>query len=69
MLSRISTNGLAALGALAAGMAADLGPARAGDVRHSRAKIERIAADLGYVPRVAFADGLRRTVEWSRGAK
>jgi UDP-glucose 4-epimerase len=43
------------------------GPARAGDVRHSRAKIDRIRADLGYEPRVAFADGLRRTLEWSRG--
>lgn len=43
------------------------GPARAGDIRHSRAKIDRIAADLGYAPRVAFEDGLRRTVEWSCG--
>jgi UDP-glucose 4-epimerase len=43
------------------------GPARPGDVRHSRAKIDRIAADLGYAPRVAFVDGLRRTIAWSRG--
>lgn len=40
--------------------------ARAGDVRHSRAKIDRIRADLGYAPKVAFADGLRRTLEWYR---
>ena len=40
------------------------GPPRAGDVRHSRAKIDRIRADLGYAPRVAFPDGLRRTMEW-----
>jgi UDP-glucose 4-epimerase len=40
------------------------GAARAGDIRHSRAKIGRIQADLGYKPRVAFADGLRRTLDW-----
>src|SRR4029077_3189264 len=45
------------------------GAARAGDIRHSRAKIERIRADLGYSPRVSFAEGLRRTLEWYRGAK
>ncbi len=44
-------------------------PARAGDVRHSRAKIDRIRADLGYAPKVAFADGLCRTLDWSRGQK
>ena len=42
------------------------GPARAGDVRHSRAKIDRIRAALGYAPAVPFADGLRRTLEWLR---
>jgi UDP-glucose 4-epimerase len=45
------------------------GDARPGDIRHSRAKIERIRADLGYAPRVQFAEGLRRTLEWYRGAK
>ena len=45
------------------------GPSRAGDVRHSRAKIDRIRADLGYAPAVSFADGLRRTLDWSRSAK
>ncbi|MFM8272805.1 MAG: NAD-dependent epimerase/dehydratase family protein [Gemmata sp.] len=44
------------------------GPARAGDVRHSRAKIDRIRADLGYEPRVPFAEGLRRTLAWLRAA-
>ncbi len=39
---------------------------RIGDVRHSRAKIDRIRADLGYVPTVPFAEGLRRTLEWSQ---
>ncbi|HEX4613675.1 MAG TPA: NAD-dependent epimerase/dehydratase family protein [Urbifossiella sp.] len=43
------------------------GPARAGDIRHSRAKIDRITAELGFAPQVAFEDGLRRTLEWSRG--
>jgi UDP-glucose 4-epimerase len=43
-------------------------PARAGDVRDSRAKIDRIRAELGYAPTVAFADGLRRTLEWARTA-
>jgi UDP-glucose 4-epimerase len=42
------------------------GPPRAGDVRHSRAKIDQIRADLGYAPRVPFEDGLRRTIEWYR---
>jgi UDP-glucose 4-epimerase len=37
-------------------------PARAGDVRDSRAKIGRIRAELGYTPKVNFADGLRQTL-------
>ncbi|MDY3552104.1 NAD-dependent epimerase/dehydratase family protein [Gemmata sp. JC717] len=41
-------------------------PARPGDVKHSRARIDRIRADLGYEPAVTFAEGLRRTVEWAR---
>jgi UDP-glucose 4-epimerase len=39
---------------------------RAGDIRHSRAKIERIQSALGYAPRVPFAEGLRRTLDWYR---
>jgi UDP-glucose 4-epimerase len=42
------------------------GPARAGDVRFSKAKIGRITADLGYAPGVSFEDGLRKTVAWYR---
>jgi UDP-glucose 4-epimerase len=38
------------------------GPTRAGDIRHSRAKIDRIRADLGFEARVNFEEGLRRTV-------
>jgi UDP-glucose 4-epimerase len=37
-------------------------PPRAGDVRDSRAKVGRIRAELGYAPKVSFADGLRRTL-------
>ncbi len=40
------------------------GPARAGDVKFSRAKIDRIRAELGYAPTVPFAVGLRETVAW-----
>jgi len=42
----------------------DHGPPRAGDIRHSRAKIDRIKADLGYAPSVSFEEGLARTLEW-----
>lgn len=42
------------------------GPERAGDIRHSRAKIDRIRADLGYEPTVQFEDGLGRTLAWYR---
>jgi UDP-glucose 4-epimerase len=38
------------------------GPARVGDVRHSRADLTRAKRDLGYEPEVTFAEGLRRTV-------
>jgi UDP-glucose 4-epimerase len=36
--------------------------ARAGDIRHSRAKIDRIRKDLSFDARVSFEEGLRRTV-------
>ncbi len=39
-------------------------PARAGDVRHSRARIEAARRELGYEPSVPFREGLRRTVAW-----
>lgn len=38
---------------------------RAGDVRHTRADLSAAAADLGWAPKVDFAEGLRRTVLWS----
>ena len=48
---------------------ANHGPERAGDIRHSRAKIDRIKADLGYSSSISFDEGLRRTLEWYRGMK
>jgi UDP-glucose 4-epimerase len=44
------------------------GPPRVGDVRHSRAKIDRIRRDLGYDPEVGFEEGLRLTLEWAKTA-
>ena len=37
---------------------------RPGDVRHTQADITAARLDLGHAPRVAFHEGLRRTVEW-----
>jgi UDP-glucose 4-epimerase len=42
------------------------GPARMGDVRHSRADISRARRELGYEPAVPFDEGLRRTLDWYR---
>jgi nucleoside-diphosphate-sugar epimerase len=41
---------------------------RPGDVRDSQADIRKAKALLGYEPTVSFEDGLRRTIEWYRGA-
>jgi UDP-glucose 4-epimerase len=41
-------------------------PARAADVRHSRADISRARRDLGYEPSVTFEDGLEQTLRWYR---
>ncbi|NVB37088.1 NAD-dependent epimerase/dehydratase family protein [Pseudenhygromyxa sp. WMMC2535] len=37
---------------------------RAGDIRHSRASIERARSALGYEPRMAMRDSLRATMHW-----
>lgn len=42
------------------------GPARPGDIQYSHADIASATRDLGWIPRVSFEDGLRRTVEWYR---
>ncbi len=39
-------------------------PARKGDVKHSRAAIEKARQLLGYEPIVSFSEGLARTVAW-----
>jgi nucleoside-diphosphate-sugar epimerase len=42
-------------------------PSRAGDVRDSLADITKARDVVGYDPKVAFRDGLRKTFEWFRG--
>ena len=42
-------------------------PARAGDVLHTLADVGKAQRLLGYTPRVAFDEGLRRTLEYFRG--
>ncbi len=44
------------------------GPERGGDIKHSLADISKAEAHLGYRPKVNFEEGLRRTVDWYRGA-
>ncbi len=46
---------------------ANYGPPRPGDVRHSQADTTAARADLGYVSRFTFEQGLRLTLEWFRG--
>lgn len=41
-------------------------PARAGDLRASRADLTRTAAELGWQPRFALEEGLERTLAWWR---
>lgn len=41
-------------------------PAQSGDVRDSRASIERMKTCLSFTPAHSFADGLAQTVEWYR---
>ena len=43
-------------------------PVRPGDVRDSLADISQARDSLGFVPTVAFRDGMERTVAWFRGA-
>ena len=42
---------------------------RAGDVRHSEADIDKARRVLGYVPKVAFDEGLQRVVEYFQGRR
>jgi UDP-glucose 4-epimerase len=43
--------------------------ARAGDVKHSLASIERAKQVIGFEPVVGLEEGIRRTVEWFRKAR
>ena len=43
-------------------------PARAGDVKHSQASIERARKLIGFQPGIGFEEGLSRTVAYFRGA-
>jgi UDP-glucose 4-epimerase len=49
---------------LGTNLAPAFAPARAGDVKFSKADVRRTRADLGYNPAVGFEDGLRETVKW-----
>jgi UDP-glucose 4-epimerase len=42
---------------------------RRGDVRDSRADVEKAQRLLGYEPSVAFDEGLRKTIEWYRSTQ
>ncbi|HEU5402928.1 MAG TPA: SDR family oxidoreductase [Terriglobales bacterium] len=44
----------------------EYGPVREGDIKDSLADISLAREALGYVPKIDFRDGLRRTVEWYR---
>lgn len=39
---------------------------RPGDIRHSRADVEKITTQMGFEPQYSFEEGLRRTVDWYR---
>jgi nucleoside-diphosphate-sugar epimerase len=44
------------------------GPSRAGDVRDSQADTTLAVRELGHAPNFTIEEGLRRTLEWYRGA-
>lgn len=46
----------------------EFGPPRAGDIRESLGDPTRLRTVLGVPPGVAIADGMRRTLDWMRGA-
>jgi nucleoside-diphosphate-sugar epimerase len=47
---------------------AQYGPPRLGDITDSEADISAAREAFGYEPSVSFEEGLRRTVDWYRGA-
>lgn len=50
-------------GIMGVAIAPTFAPARTGEVERSWADVSRAASTIGYVPLVAFEDGLRRTVD------
>jgi nucleoside-diphosphate-sugar epimerase len=48
---------------------ANHGPERPGDVRDSQADTTAAVRELGHSPQVSFEAGLRKTLEWYRGAQ
>jgi UDP-glucose 4-epimerase len=42
---------------------------RVGDIRHSRADIQRAREGMGYEPAVSFEEGLAETLDWYRSQK
>lgn len=42
---------------------------RKGDIRHCYADISKIEKDLGFRPKIDFADGVRELLAWSKGIK
>ncbi len=51
---------------LGTNLAAEYRPMRAGDVMHSLAALEAAKRVIGYEPKVFFAEGLKRSIEWYR---
>lgn len=37
---------------------------RAGDVRHSQADVSNIVDDIGFVPQISLAEGMKQTIAW-----
>ena len=69
--TRVTINELVRLMGEASGIsrAAEYGPPRPGDVRHSLADISQAHARIGYQSQVALADGLREYMGWAREAR
>ncbi len=67
---RVTVNELAALVLRLTGSGSKVmhEPARAGDIRHSLASVERAGAILGYNRIVDLEEGLRRTIAWFRSS-
>jgi len=66
--TRVTINELVRLMVEASGIsrAAEYGPPRPGDVRHSLADISQAHARFGYQPQVELGEGLREYMAWAR---